>query len=138
MPRWFGRDGAWESFAGDTADRLGGDAGADMFFFIYSDMASYYYGERDLPGLVRPVWNRLREGFDARERLHGVTADQRTVFGHYAYLAGDKATVQTVLDKLGDHWNQGLWGALQRDQLITWAADSDKQARADFSLNHGN
>jgi len=138
-PRWFGREGDWEAFAVDTADRLGGDAGADMFFFIYSDMASFYYGERDLPRLVRPVWSRLRDGFDARERLHGVTADQRTVFGHYAYLAGDKARVQTVLDKLGDHWNQGLWGALQRDQLLTWAAaDSDKQARADFSLRHSN
>ena len=133
LPRWFGREGDWESFAEDTADRLGGDAGADIFFFIYSDMASYYYGERDLPSLVRPAWNRLKEGFDAKERLYGVTADQWTTFGHYAYIAGDRATVQTVLDKLGDHWNQGLWGALQRDQLITWAADSDKQASADFS-----
>lgn len=138
LPRWFGREGDWESFAEASADRLSGDAGADMFFFIYSDMASYYYGERDLPGLVRPVWNRLKEGFDARERLHGVTPDQRTIFGHYAYIAGDRATVYSVLEKLGDHWNQGLWGALQRDQLVTWVAESDRQARADFSIHEVN
>jgi hypothetical protein len=138
LPRWFGREGDWESFAQASADRLGGDAGADLFFFIYSDMSSYYYGERDVPGLVRPVWDRLKEGFDARERLHGVTPDQRTIFGHYAYFAGDRATVQTVLEKLGEHWNPALWGALQRDQLIAWASEGDKQARADFSLRKMN
>jgi hypothetical protein len=135
LPRWYGQEGDWQSFADESAVRLEGDTGADMFFFIYTDMASYYYGERDLPGLVRPVWNRLKEGFDAQERLHGVTPDQRTIFGHYAYLVGDREAVQTVLDKLGPHWNQGLWGPLERDQLIAWAAQSDKRASAGFSFH---
>jgi hypothetical protein len=132
LPRWYGRDGDWQAFAEKSADRLGGAEGEDMFFFIYSDMASFYYGERDLPRLVEPVWDRLKEGFDAKERLHGVTADQRTVFGHYAYVVGDRATVHTTLEKLGAYWNQGLWGSLERDQLMAWVAGTDRQARADF------
>ena len=134
LPRWHGREGDWQSFAEESASRLGGDAGADMFFFIYTDMASFYYGKQDIPGLIRPVWNRLKEGFEARERLHGVSADERTKFGHYAYIVGDRHAVQTVLEKLGSYWNQTLWGSLQRDQLVSWAAASDKQASADVSL----
>jgi hypothetical protein len=134
LPRWYGREGEWQSFAEESADRLGGDAGADMFYFIYTDMASYYYGERDLAELVGPAWNRLKEGFEAKEGLHGVSPDERTTFGRYGYIVGDRAVVQNVLDKLGSYWNQGLWGSLQRDQLIEWATASDKHARADFSL----
>jgi len=134
LPRWYGKDGDWQSFAEESADRLGADEGADMFYFIYSDMVGYYYGERDLPGLVRPVWNRLKQGFEARERLHGVTVDERTVFGRYAYIAGDRAVVQSVLEKIGDQWNQALWGSIQRDQLVSWASVSDRQASADISL----
>jgi len=134
LPRWYGRDGDWEAFAEESADRLGADAGADLFYFIYTDMASSYYGERDIPGLVRPVWNRLKEGFDAKERLHGATPDEQARFGHYAYLVGDRPVVQNVLKKLGNQWNQGVWGAVQRDQLIAWAAESDNQASADLAL----
>jgi len=124
LPRWGGREGEWKEFAEDSANRLGGPEGEDLYYFLFSAMSAYYEDDEVL-ALLKPVWPRLRRSFEASEDLYGVNPDLLNMFGKYAYFAGDKETVQTMINRIGSHWNQGIWGNLDPAQVQTWATSNN-------------
>lgn len=110
MTRWFGEPGEWEAFAQQSADRLGGDEGDVLYYFILQDQVKYYsdeafFADRSLS------WPRMKRGFAASERLYGACPYNLNEFCHLAGRAKDLEEARALLDRIGTGWNQGYWGS---------------------------
>ena len=120
MPRWQGNEGAWERFADESADQLGGREGS----VVYGDIAwriSRMYRGHDFYVENRVSWPRLRQGFIDREALYGTNLRVLNAFCKLAGSAGDRATTRALLERIGDHWDPETWTRKSFDNYRTWA-----------------
>ncbi len=121
LPKWSGEEGATEKFTQDVADRVGGDQGDALYFEVAS--ADYVIcGCGDNPKMS---WERIEKGFDASEKLYGVSmlnlnriAYLATHFGRTYPIVADK-----VLARIGDQWDEATWDTQQNfEDVKKWAA----------------
>jgi hypothetical protein len=124
LPRWYGKTGEAEAFAQSIADRIGGQEGDAIYFRIAEDMDCC--GKRDrLPALS---WDRIKEGFAALESLYGSINYQRNVMAYLAVRNKDQEFAARMFVRIGDDWNQDVWGSKANFDSRTVAAPEGKTA----------
>ncbi|HTV57529.1 MAG TPA: DUF4034 domain-containing protein [Verrucomicrobiae bacterium] len=118
-PKWYGEPGESEEFVNATAQKLGGQKGQVAYFEMAVQLVCTC--ESDRPPLPSGLsWPKIREGFEAINRLYGVSNQQLNDYALIAYAAGDKATAHGAFAKIGDDWSEKTW----------WRQDVFKDAKA--------
>lgn len=109
LPRWHGEEGEWQRFAAERADRLGGEKGDSLYYFILESQWSTF---KDASFFEDPQvsWDRMKRGFHASEKLYGVCPEYPNELCDVCRVAGDRQEGKLLLDRLGDHWSLYYWG----------------------------
>jgi hypothetical protein len=121
LPKWSGETGDTERFTQEVADRIGGDQG-DLLYF---EVASADYVISCLPDDPHLSWERIERGFEASEKLYGVSmlnlnrmAFLATHFGKRDSIVADK-----IMTRIGEQWDDETWHTrADFDMAKKWAA----------------
>ena len=103
LPKWYGKAGDTERYAGDVADRIGGDEGDAVYFQIAAAINCCKKTQAALS------WPRAQRGFAAIESLYGSTSHERNVMAFLALRSGDAATAQRLFARIGNDWSESVW-----------------------------
>jgi len=110
LPKWYGEPGDAEAFAQTIADRLGKPEGDAVYFEIaLNDNCCGVKGQ--LPNLS---WDRVKAGFAALEQLYGSTNHQLNAVAFMAVRQGDSEFAQQIFGRIGDNWDEAVWGGKVR------------------------
>ena len=104
LPKWDGKPGETEEFAEKVADRIGNAEGDAVYFQIAAGVNCCQRTEA--PAMV---WERVRRGYFALERLYGTNLFERNAMAFLALKAGDTETAQAQFAKIGDDWDATVW-----------------------------
>jgi hypothetical protein len=107
LPKWSGEPGDTEKFVQEIADRIGGDKGDILYFQVAA--ANYVICGCD--GDPHLSWDRIKRGFEASEKLYGVSMQN---LNRIAYLASyfderDPIYADKSLTRIGDQWDPETW-----------------------------
>lgn len=107
LPKWSGGAGDTEKFVQEIADRIGGDKG-DILYFQVAAANHVICGCDDDPHLS---WDRIKRGFEASEKLYGVSMQN---LNRIAFLASyfderDYVYADKILTRIGDQWDPETW-----------------------------
>lgn len=128
LPRWYGEAGDWERFLEQSADSLGGEAGDALYYDIAMAQSDYFEGYEFYR--CHPVsWPRMKRGFEAIERTHGVTDGMLHAFCRQSGWNLDRPTALALLRRIGDGWDAEAWGTRANlDNFKDWAYQRGKYA----------
>lgn len=110
LPRWYGKPGEAEDFLKSISDRIGGAEGDSIYFQI----ATNFNCCRPIAWLPGISWDRVREGFAATEKLYGTTNQELNALAFMAVRQGDTETAQQLFGRIGENWDQDVWGGKPR------------------------
>jgi hypothetical protein len=120
MPRWYGEQGDWEKFADESAKKVGGDAGAILYYMIVSHMRERYGTSFFARNQVS--WQKTKEGFDSLERSYGVDSNRLNEVCLLSVLAEDQAAAKNFFDRIGENWSATVWQSKNKyDVYKAWA-----------------
>jgi hypothetical protein len=121
LPKWSGEEGATEKFTQEVADRVGGDQGDALYFEVAS--ANYVIcGCGDDPKMS---WERIEKGFEASEKLYGVSMLNLNRIAYLATHVGrtDPIVADKVLGRIGEQWDEETWETQENfENVKKWAA----------------
>jgi hypothetical protein len=121
MPRWYGEEGDWETFAERSAERLGGREGSVVYGHVAWQISKMYRGA-DFYQQNRVSWQRIKQGFIDREALYGFSARNLNAFCLLAGAAADRETTRALFARIGDAWDVDVWKERKYfDEYRTWA-----------------
>jgi len=106
LPKWSGEDGDASRFAEDSANRIGGDAGDILYFFIGGEVVC----RCQEPEFNHFSWPRLQKGFAALEKERGVSLVVVNRFALMATEFEDWVAADAAFKRLGDSWSEDIWG----------------------------
>lgn len=118
LPRWSGEKGATEKFMQEAADRIGGDQGDILYFQV----ASYVIENNEEDPYLS--WERIEKGFNASEKQYGVSMLNLNLIAYLASYSrhhGDAFVADKALTRIGEQWDEELWG---RKKLFDLAKQS--------------
>ena len=119
LPKWDGKPGESAAFARDSADRVGGDAGDDLYFQIATKLIKH--GDGGFP-VDQMDWERIQRGYQADEAAYGSTRFRRNQMAYMAWKYRDKDFARRQFDRIGDEWSRSVWGKRQLfDRARDWA-----------------
>jgi hypothetical protein len=104
LPKWYGKLGDTERYAGQVADRIGGEEGDAVYFQIAAAINCCKTAQA--PDLL---WPRVQRGFAAIESLYKSTNHERNVMAYLAVRSGDSATAQQLFARIGNDWSEWVW-----------------------------
>jgi hypothetical protein len=119
LPKWNGEPLQASTFAKTSADRVGGDAGDELYFQIATELISRHNSRFNVRELD---WQRIQHGYTVLAADFGVTRTQENQLAFMAYKYKDVATAQRQFATIGDKWSRTIW--LQRDffdKIRDWA-----------------
>lgn len=108
LPQWYGEEKDLDKFAAETYQRFPGKEGAILYQTI-ADEINQHSSNKDYPLNVDVSWEKIKEGFLAREELYGANSAVTNEFCQFAILANDKETAKTLFQKIGDKWDTSIW-----------------------------
>jgi hypothetical protein len=109
LPKWYGKPGDTERYAGDAADRMGGPEGAALYFRIAA--AVNCCRRIQAPEMS---WPRIQAGFAQIEKLYGATNRQRNVMAYLALGARDAAAARALFAQIGNDYDLYVWKSKSR------------------------
>ena len=127
LPRWFGREGDWEDFARESADRVGGQQG-DV---LYAQIVWAMHDARLFGNIFKETkveWSRTQSGF---EGLCTRYPQSVSALSEYCYLAGQspqggRGLTRTLFPRLGNRVDLSVWRTKERwTQDRAWAFSSN-------------
>lgn len=132
LPRWYGAEGDWETFAKEAADRRGGKDGDILYLFIVRTEA--YTGGDDLFKDSRLSYERMKRGFlESRLRYPRNNYDLNS-YCYFASIAGDKPTAAGLFSEIGENYNEETWGSRENfAKWRKWANDGEIAAVLDLN-----
>jgi hypothetical protein len=108
LPRWYGKEGDWEAFANESADKIGGDEGDILYARIVWNMRQrHVYG--NIYQESKASWKRANRGFAL---LHQRFPDSISLKSEYcleASLNDDKEVVKKLMLELGYRYVDSIW-----------------------------
>jgi Domain of unknown function (DUF4034) len=117
LPKWGGELGDTERFASEIADRLGGDDGDILYFQVANFLMCGCKGDPHLS------WPRISKGFNASERLYGVSMLNLNLIALIASHRNDPIVADSAFRRIGDQWDEETWHKRDRfDDARKWAA----------------
>jgi len=107
LPKWGGAPGDVAAFLDESYRRVGGDKGAMLYFQIASNMCGVC-GDFNPKELSWPI---LQTGFVTLEKTYGLSPVWINKFAKMAVLYLDKPVAEQAFARIGDNWEQGVWGS---------------------------
>lgn len=128
LPRWYGQEGEWETFATQSADQIGGAEGDAMYYYIVSSKREFFSYSKFFKN-PRISWPRMKRGFSAIERLYGMNNKMLNDYCRATGAACDRAEALVVLDRLGRNLDMDVWYSQDNiDDFQDWAHCKGKYA----------
>lgn len=90
MPRWGGVPGEWETFADDVKNKIGGDHGLEIYYFMVEEVSDLKHQSFFLEN--HPSWADARQGFQLLAKEYGVSRLHLNEFARIALNARDAQT----------------------------------------------
>jgi hypothetical protein len=106
LPKWSGEAGDASRFAEDSANRMGGDAGDILYFYMAGEIVCHCQE----PEINHFSWPRLQKGFAALEKEHGVSLLVVNRFAEMATVFQDWVAADAAFKRIGDGWSEDIWG----------------------------
>jgi hypothetical protein len=123
LPKWYGKAGDASSFAKDSADNVGGDAGDELYFQIATILISR--GNGNFP-VQEMDWARIQHGYQALCTQFGTTNRANNQVAFMAYKFRDASVARQQFGIIGDCWARGGWRDRQFfDRARDWAQGHD-------------
>jgi len=107
LPKWYGKPGDSEAFAQSIADRVGGPEGDSIYFQLALSL-NCCKAKAQAPAIS---WDRVKQGFASLQQLYGATNFERNALAFMAVRQGDREFAQQLFARIGDNWNQRVWGS---------------------------
>lgn len=119
LPKWYGKPGEAEAFAEESNRRIGGSAGA----FVYFEIATVLYcGCTDGQATPTLSWQTVQGGFKEVVERYGATPMKLNRFAVLAYLYRDREAARKTFASLGDQWEPTVWRKRETfNAARTWA-----------------
>jgi hypothetical protein len=105
LPKWSGEEGDAAVFAGEAADKVGGEAG-DILYFQIADKILCACND---PEFGHFSWPRVQKGYAALEKKYGSALLNVNSFALMASKANDLVIADAEFKRMGDNWNKDLW-----------------------------
>ncbi len=109
LPRWYGREGDWQKFAAEAANKLDGEAGD----ILYARIGWYMHERRIYKGFIRDSgysWDRMRKGLEAICKRYPRSLTPVSELAYLAYQIADRRSAQALYERLGKNVDTGIWG----------------------------
>ncbi len=108
LPKWGGDLGSMERFIAGVVKKTRERRGLEMYARLYAGIS---YGElhQKLFSSTNASWPSMKAGFEDLLKRYP-HADHRNAFAYFACMAGDRATLRTQLELLGDGFDPIFWG----------------------------
>jgi hypothetical protein len=123
LPRWHGEEGDWEQFARETAEKVGGSEGIQLYTrIVWSKRWAYkgtLFSEADVD------WAKMKQGFEELDKQYPNSIWNLNAFCYFACQAQDKETARTLFQRLGGKVCPEIWGTkTEFAKARIWAIDS--------------
>ena len=108
MPRWFGKEGDWQKFAAQSADKTGGEAGDILYARIGWRVHNlgYYTGFQRDSGYS---WPRMKKGLEAITRQYPQSLTAASELAFLTYQANDRAGAKPIFERIGTNVDKEVW-----------------------------
>jgi len=117
---WFGRKGDVAWLSNRLLTDPGGDAGQVAYSFIAEQAAGTVGTNRYLSdtGLS---WEKIKQGFAARERLYGLSVHDWNAYAYIAYAAADRDAAREAYAHFGENWDDSVFEwSFYLNQVLPW------------------
>jgi hypothetical protein len=119
LPKWDGKPGEAVKFAKDSADKLPGDAGDELYFEIAPVLVKR--GNGNFP-VNEMDWARIERGAQVVIGKYGSVNQIPNELAFMAYKFGDAAAARQQFALIGDRWTIGVWRDREFfDRIRDWA-----------------
>lgn len=109
LPRWNGKDREWEQFAAESADRLGGSKGEELYAQTVWFIQSIAGDDEIKVASIR----RLQNGFASMEKNHSAWSDAKispkSALAKLALARGNTSLARRLFDELGNQVSMYVW-----------------------------
>ncbi len=123
MPRWYGKEGDWEAFADDAANKVGGDDGDVLYARLVWEMKQKRVYDR-IYEQAKISWKRAKHGFEV---LHERYPQSLSITSEYCVESGlmkEKPQMQVLFNELGGRVDMSIWFDQGRFEAFRdWAFD---------------
>lgn len=119
LPKWFGKPGESAAFAKQSADRVGGSAGDQLYFRIAATLIKR--GDGDFP-VAEMDWARIQAGYDSVAASYGSTHRLKNELAFMAWRYGDRGVASQQFAAIGPDWSRSVWRNREFfDRIRDWA-----------------
>ena len=105
LPKWSGEEGDAARFAGESANRISGEAG-DVLYFLIAERIVCACEDKEFSHFS---WPRLQNGFAALEKKYGTSLVSVNSFALMATNSGDWVIADSAFQRIGDNWDKEAW-----------------------------
>jgi hypothetical protein len=108
MPRWYGKEGEWQKFAAQAADKIGGEAGD----ILYARIGWRVHQRGFYPGFLRDAgysWPRMKKGLQLLSQKHRESIAPASELAYLAYQAQDRESAKAMFLRTGLLADRGTW-----------------------------
>ncbi|MGZ4987988.1 MAG: DUF4034 domain-containing protein, partial [Limisphaerales bacterium] len=121
-PVWFGKEGDWQKFAAEQADKIGGEAGD----ILYARMGWRVHQRRYYTGFLRDAgysWTRMKKGLQLIVEQHTESVTAASELAFLAYQADDHECAKPMFTRIGLLVDRSTWqdGMVRFVRARTWA-----------------
>jgi hypothetical protein len=109
LPRWYGREGDWQKFAAESADKAGGEAGD----ILYARIGWRVHERRFYNSFIGDShcsMPRVEKGLKAIVKSHPDSLTAASELAYLSYQARDLAVAKTLFDRIGNKIDKEVWG----------------------------
>ena len=109
LPRWYGKEGDWQRFASESADKLGGETGDVLYARI-----GWRVHERGVyDGFLKDSgysWPRIKKGLEAIVKSYPDSISAATELAYLSWQRQDKVSAKAMFNNIGMRMDTGIWG----------------------------
>jgi hypothetical protein len=109
LPRWFGKEGDWQKFAAEAADKVGGEAGDVLYARIGWRMHQRIYYKGSFLRETSYLWPRMKKGLQSIAQKYPRSLPPASELAYLAYQAEDRDCAKPIFTKMGLLVDTGTW-----------------------------
>ena len=128
LPRWSGRKGDWEKFAGEIL-KLDSKEKNMMYFLFVSHMVDNYYNEWvDRQSIS---WDTIKKGYREMETKYGVDKQRLNQYSFLASVNEDMPEAYDAFMKIGEDFDDEVYSQARFNEIKSWATARYKAERGE-------
>ncbi len=123
LPRWGnGQPGDSEKFVTASADRIGGDEGDEIYFYVSTYLFMLANSNDEVKSMLANMsWQRMQKGFAALEKHYGPSLTNMNMLAYMAGRYDDAILAETLFARIGDQFDPNTWNKDGFEQTKRWA-----------------